>query len=274
MWTFQKTMIFPERTPLGRAADDFRRMLDAWPVWGLLGWQEVRIKYRRSVLGPLWLTLSMGVTIGLLGLLYARLLHVELGHFMPFICSGFLLWGYMASILVESCQCYILSHHLIKNERLPLSMFPVVVFWRNTLILLHHTLVFLVVILIFPVGYSHNMWLAIPGFLLMGLNLLWLALLLGMVSARFRDVPELVRTTLSLVFFLTPVIWHPSMLGDLTAYVWLNPFTWWLDLVRAPLMGQTPAAASWLFSLISAGAGWLLTAGVFCQFRSRIPFWI
>ena len=56
-----------------------------WPVWVIMGWDDIRQRYRRSVLGPFWITLSTGIFILLLGIIYSRLFHMELQHYMPYL---------------------------------------------------------------------------------------------------------------------------------------------------------------------------------------------
>jgi ABC-2 type transporter len=79
----------------------------AWPVWGLMGWDDIRQRYRRSVIGPFWITLSMGIFILVLGVIYSRLFHTELKSYLPYLTAGFIVWGFMSAAASESCIAFI-----------------------------------------------------------------------------------------------------------------------------------------------------------------------
>ncbi len=116
--------------------------------------------------------------------------------------------------------------------------------------------------------------LALPGLALICLNGLWLAFLLGLVSARFRDVPQIVASVVQVAFFLTPIIWKPELLPGRALVLDLNPFFHFVELVRAPLLGQVPGLASWLAVLGITLGGWLVTLGMYRRYRWRIAYWL
>ena len=116
--------------------------------------------------------------------------------------------------------------------------------------------------------------LVLPGLVLVAANAVWVGLLLGMVCARFRDVPQIVTSLLRPVFFLTPIIWKPELLGKRMGFVDMNPFFHFIELVRAPLLGQVPAPLTWTVVLAITAGGWLVTFLFFRRFRSRIPYWV
>src|SRR5258708_32822844 len=82
---------------------DLLSAFEAWPLWTMLGWNDIRQRYRRSTLGPLWITLSMAVFIGVLGVIYSRIFHVEVDIYLPFLTAGYVTWGFIAQVINESC---------------------------------------------------------------------------------------------------------------------------------------------------------------------------
>src|SRR6185295_7862424 len=73
-----------------------------WPLWGKLGWNDILQRYRRSLLGPLWLTASMAVMVIALGVIYGQIFKIALDEFIPFLCVGLLIWGLISSVLTEA----------------------------------------------------------------------------------------------------------------------------------------------------------------------------
>ena len=101
------------------------------------------------------------------------------------------------------------------------------------------------------------------------------ALILGILCARFRDIPQIVTTLVQMAFLLTPVIWREDMLSGRALLVpMLNPFRHYLDIARAPLLGETPSALSWGVVAVCTLIGVAVAAGLFARCRHRIAYWV
>jgi lipopolysaccharide transport system permease protein len=157
---------------------------------------------------------------------------------------------------------------------MPLFLHALRLLVRNVLVLVHNVAVIVVVDIVFSVWPGWHAMLALPGFVIWGVDALAVALLLGAFCARFRDIGPIVGSVMTIAFFLTPVIWQPEQLGR---HAWLlpfNPFYALLEIVRAPLLGHIPSAETWLaaalYSVALCGASWAL----FVRARGRVSFWI
>jgi len=258
-----------------RAWEDLLEGGRRWRLWSKLGWHDIRKRYRRSVLGPFWLTLSMAVMVASLGLIYGTLFRLDLENYLPFLAIGLATWTFVASFLNEGCTSFIDLEPLIKNVRIPMSLHILRVLWRNLIIYAHNIVIFAGVAVVFGI------WPGIGGILLAfaGLGLLlvnagWIMLLCGMICTRFRDVPPIVASVIQLLFFVTPVMWKPELLGDRRYLMVLNPFYHLIEAIRAPLLGQLPGWENWALGLLFAVAGWAFTFAVFARFRKRIAYWL
>jgi ABC-2 type transport system permease protein/lipopolysaccharide transport system permease protein len=101
------------------------------------------------------------------------------------------------------------------------------------------------------------------------------ALLLGMVGARFRDVGPIVASMIQIVFFLTPIFWDARTLhGHVVWLLQANPFFAMIEIVREPLMGNPVLLSSWELSGATLVVGWIVAFAFFARFRSRVPFWV
>ena len=78
-------------------------------VWQMLAWYEIRQRYKRSVLGPFWLTISMGALVAAMGPLYGRLFNQDVSAYFPFLAIGFIVWQLISSLLVEAGQVFIVA---------------------------------------------------------------------------------------------------------------------------------------------------------------------
>lgn len=246
-----------------------------WRLAGTLGWLDIRLRYRGSVLGPFWLTLSTAVMVAALGFLYSTLFKMELHDYLPYLAASLVLWNFLAALVGDACGCFQQAEGMIRSMRMPFHLHAFRVVVRNVLVLGHNVVVVFVVFAIFGVWPGWAGLLAVPGLALWLLAGLASCLLLGSVCARFRDIPPIVASVMQIAFFVSPIIWKPELLtGTAATLLPLNPFYSLLEVVRGPLLGQAPALGIWLAAAgytlaLSAVAWWL-----FARARGRLAFWI
>jgi ABC-type polysaccharide/polyol phosphate export permease len=244
-------------------------------LWSMLGWHEIRQRYRRSMLGPFWLTLSTGVMIFGLGFVYAAILKVPYVEYFPYLAAGMIFWTFISSLIVDSCQTFIANDVTIRQIKLPLTIFACRLVWRNVIILAHNAVIVVAVIAVFgkwPAPFALA-WL-VPGLVIVVLNGIWVGMLLGGICARFRDVPQIVSSLMQLVFFVTPIIWHRSLLPGRQRVVDWNPVYHFVELLRAPVLGQVPEPSTWIMTLSVTALGWLMTIAFMRRYRQRIAYWV
>ncbi len=252
-------------------------LADGWKartLWGTMAYQDIRQRYRRSMLGPFWITISMGVMVTALGILYGSIFRQELGTYLPYLASGFVVWGLMAGLIGGSARAFMDNEGMIRQLPAPLSIYVYRMVWSNFIEAGHNIVIFIVVALVLDVQMGWKTLAAIPGIGLILLNGVWIGLLLGLVSARFRDIPMIVGSIVQLAFFMTPVMWMPDMLPGRTLLLNANPFYHFLEIVRAPLLGQLPSIENWIVALIITGVGWAVTFLFFSAFRWRLAYWV
>lgn len=254
--------------------DDIAVGISVWRIWGTLGWHDIRQRYRRSVLGPFWFTLSTAIMVIVLGMLYSTLLKQEISAYLPFLAVGLVIWQYIGSVINEGCGVFIGSAHLIKQMRLPLTVHVCRLVWRNFVILLHSLPVVIVMLLAFG-GSIKNTIVFVPfGLLLLMLHGIWMGVVLGILCARFRDIPPIVTNLVQVAFFFTPVMWMPEILEDRAWVAHYNPFYHLIEIVRAPLLDRPVHAESWIWALGLLFAGFAFAQHLMRRARNRVPYWL
>jgi len=257
-----------------RAARDLREGLVRWWLWGLVAWCDIKQRYRGSVLGPFWLTLSTAIMIGGLGALYSRLFHTDITTYLPYLSLGILTWGLISSLLTECCTAFISADHVIKQIRMPLSVHLYRVIARNVIVFGHNMVVYVVVAFWFQVPFGWADLMVLPGMALLMLGMIPSGLILAAVCARFRDIPQVVASLLQVIFFMTPIMWRPEVLGPDIALALYNPFNGFIDVIRAPLLGEWAPTTSWDLALGVTALAWLVAFPFFARFRARIAYWV
>lgn len=254
-----------------------RDALDGLRLWRLawtLGWLDIRLRYRGSMLGPLWLTISTGVMVSALGFLYSTLFHMDVRDYLPFLSLSLILWNFLSALVSDACTTFTDAEGVIRSVRMPFFVFSMRVLIRNVLVLAHNILVVIVVFAWFRSSPGWDGLLAIPGLFVWTADALALTLLLGGFCARFRDILPIVNSIMQIAFFVTPVIWKPEQLGNSVGKLALSPFYDLLEIVRGPLLGNPASALTWvgamLYSLALCGVAWAF----FMRARGRIAFWM
>ena len=256
------------------ALNDFLEGIRRWELWGTMGWYDVRQHYRRSVLGPFWLTLSMAVMVGALGFLYGGLFGHSMQDYLPYLALGLIFWGFMASFMTEGCVMFTAAAPFIHQVNAPLSIYVFRLLWKNLIILAHNALVFVAVAAVFGIWPGAAGLLVLPALMLICLAGLSASVLLGLLTSRFRDIPPIVTSLVQILFFASPILWKPEQVPARALFVDGNPFFHLLNIVRQPLLGELPALSSWIFSLALTFAGLLLAGFCFVRFRPRIAYWV
>jgi ABC-type polysaccharide/polyol phosphate export permease len=250
-------------------------LISAWPLWFIIGWLDIRQRYRRSTIGPLWITLSVAIFVTGLGLVYSTLFHMSIKDYLPYLATGIIIWTLLSSLMVEGCTTFILAEGAIKQNPVPISVHVYRVVWRNLIIFAHNIVIYVALVILFPVKVNAALILAPVGLLIVSVCGIGLALTLGIVSTRFRDTPIILTNIIQLIFFTTPIFWRLDTLDASRQWVGiLNPFYHLVQIVRQPLLGELPSLVSWTISLVFSLA--TLSVGVFmyCRFRARIAYWL
>jgi lipopolysaccharide transport system permease protein len=261
-------------SPQAKALADFRKGIALWPLWGKLGWNDILQRYRRSFLGPLWLTASMAVMVVALGIVYAQILKTNIDDFMPFLCTGLLIWNFISTILGESGSLFTGSESYIKQIRLPYSVYLFRFLWSKIIIFAHNFVIYFGILAYFAIWPGAVMLLAVPAFLFVTLNGVFVSTYLGVVSARFRDVPQIVSSVTQIALFITPIMWKPELLTSYSALMTFNPFYHLIEVVRAPLLGEVPSLANWAAVVLITLINGVVAALFFARFRARISYWV
>ncbi|HEX8364004.1 MAG TPA: ABC transporter permease [Allosphingosinicella sp.] len=258
---------------LGAAFADAVEGARHWPQWFTLGNIDIKLRFRRSGLGPLWSTLSFAVLAAALGLVYSRLFGEPVSTYLPYVVLGLFVWAFLASTLQEACDVFVVAEHALKQFYVPRTTLVYRALWRNVVLLALNFVVVAAVLAFCGVRLGPSAPLALAGIFILLLNLFPAALLLALATARFRAVSRIVQTGLPIGMLVTPVLWRPFT-PELRHIAEINPFHHAIELVRGPLLGAAPPLPVWL---ACAGCAFLLLFAALLAFgaaRHRIAYWL
>jgi ABC-type polysaccharide/polyol phosphate export permease len=245
-----------------------------YELWTRLAFHDIRQRFRRSVLGPFWLTLSMGTLVATLGLVFSTLFQQDAAKTLPYIATGIIFWGLLTGCINDGTVVFISAESFVRNVPTPLSVHFYRLMARNVMIWVFNMAIYLVVVVYFELMPGWNVLLFIPGFILFLINAAWISLAAGVLCTRYRDIPQIIANGIQVIFFLTPIFWSPATLPTRPAFVVLNPFYHLIEIVRAPLLGVAPPLMSWVLCIGMAIAGLGFTAYLYRRAHSRIAYWV
>jgi lipopolysaccharide transport system permease protein len=254
--------------------EDFAAVFSRWRTWFLMANQDLALRYRRSVIGPFWISIAMAVMVLGIGLLFSEVQQQPFKKFLAFFGCGLLAWSFITTCIVEGAQLIIESEGHMRNVRLPVPVVAAKVVYRNFLIFLHNAFVVGGMLLFIGTPITPVALQAVAAILLFVPMCLFLATALGPICTRFRDLPQVITSAVQLGFFLTPIFWMPHSAMSRPVLFEANPFYHLVEIFRRPLLGQPATELNWIVSI-----GCLLFAIAFAVVsltvtRRRVYLWL
>ncbi|WP_396124955.1 ABC transporter permease [Corynebacterium sp. ES2715-CONJ3] len=265
----------------GAAWHDLVRGFKQHELWLQLGWQDIKQRYRRSVLGPLWITIATGVMALALGFLYSVLFKIPVATFLPHVTVGLIMWTFISGCIKEGAEVFITNEGLIKQLPSALSVHVYRLVWKQTLFLAHNLVIWLVLMLVFPRPLGWDLLLALPAMALLIINGVWVSMFFGIVATRYRDVAPLLESGVQLLFYITPIVWMTQTLKDQGGTIseraklaQLNPLYHYMEVVRAPLIGADLPAYHWWVVIACTATGLIVALLAMKYWRFRVNYWV
>lgn len=256
------------------AVDDLIDGLKCHRVWAMLARMDIKQRYRRSVLGPFWITITMIIWILAIGPLYSQLLGIGSNEFIPYLAMGIITWGLISGVLLDGAGAFVGAENLVRSVKLPYTVHVLRVLQRNLIIFAHNLLAFVPFMLYLGIKPQWTWLAALPGVALILLAGLPMAFLLGTLSARFRDLQQIIASIVQLAFFMTPIFWRADLLKDRVYLADYNPFQMLLEAVRRPIVEGIPPIETYLRIGLLIVVLYVVAAPFFVRYRRRLAFWV
>jgi homopolymeric O-antigen transport system permease protein len=260
----------------GFLLNELRASIALKTVWYNLAINDLRSRYRRTRLGPWWLVIGLGITMSSMSLLWSTIFGLPWREFVPFMLTGLVTWNWIAGSITGACNIYSGEYSgLLKTMPLPPLVHAMRFVMVNFLVHLHNMVIPIAALVITGTVPSASIifWLPVSTMLVM-LNAVSVGVYFGIVGARVRDFSQLVAAVMAPMMLLTPVMWKAEMLKGHQYLVNLNPFSYFITMVRAPLLGESVPIADLvvvlLLTLINVGLA------LFCyrRYRKVMIYWL
>lgn len=260
--------------PENKTISEIQAIAKYFNMWFLLGWYDIKQQYRRSLIGPLWITLSTGVMVCAIGYMFSNIFKSPIDEFLPYFAAGQTVWLFISTQINKSCTTFTQYQSVIKQMSVPLSVHIMRNLWSN-LILFGHNFIIIIIVLFVYNKISWMILLAIPAFILILILLFLISIMLGIICTRFRDITQIVAVFMQLIFFFTPILWMKKVLTGRNSWVSdYNPFYHIIEIVRAPLLGVAPSGILWAYMLAYIAIAAVMAVFFLKKFRHRVSYWL
>lgn len=254
--------------------DDLIEAGQRWKVWQAMAWQDIALRYKRSVIGPFWISIAMAIMGLSLAWLYSGILAVPFMDFLPHMFIGLVAWTMISMVVNEATAVATENDAIIRNVPVSLSLLAARTVARNLLVMAHNLVAAFVILFALGFQFSWTMILIVPGLAVYAVFGLLAGVVLGPLCARYRDVSQIIANIMQIFFFFTPIFWKPEMVSERPFLVDGNPFFHLLEIVRAPILGTVPTMTNWMVSLGMVGVLAIIAAFVIPLARRRMFLWL
>lgn len=249
-------------------------ILKTYEIWLYIAWNDLKSRYRRTVLGPFWLVLTTFVTIMGMGLVWSFIFHLELTDYFPKLTAAMIAWIFISTTINEAGMTFTNQTSIIQNLPVSIYLHPLRMVSRNVISFLHNLSIYILVALFFKVKPTLYTLLFFPFFALVVFCLFSLTFIIGILGTRYRDFPPIITSSMTVIVFLTPVMWDMKMLGSHYLLAYINPLTHIIFLIKMPLLGQMPPLVCILFVTGLAIFNFIIMIHLSRKYAHRIAYWV
>ncbi len=252
---------------------DIMRGAKSWKIWVFMGWYDIKIRYRQSFLGPLWITANMAIMIYSMSFLYSRILKVDLALYLPYLAGGLLTWNLISNIIIDSLGTFKLSKSFILQTQMPLSLYLYRVVFRGFIIFAHNFIAVIPIFIYFHV--STNILGLLFGIVSLYIVSVSVCGIVSIIGTRFNDVSQIINSVMYLCFLMTPILWTIDMIPAQYSYlIQGNPFFHLVCMIRTPLTGQSIPIFSYYYVWVLVLVSFICYVFLLSRTKHRIAYWI
>lgn len=268
------TLCASAQTPSRLAWADIVQSLILWRRWLYLANVDIAARYRRSVIGPFWITLTNAFMLTCIGFTFSRLWQGNAEGYMSYFGVSYLVWNMISTLISEATDTYIEAAPFIQNYQTNKMLWVLRIVCRNLIILGHMVPIYIVLALLYPLFKTEAFlyfFAALPLFIV---QCIWMTAITAALSTRFRDVKRLVGLIIYLVFLVTPIIWKVETLKSQSWVYELNPMYYVIELFRNPLLGKFSSPLVWEVNIALAFVGCALAFFLHRFTVRRLFYWL
>jgi ABC-type polysaccharide/polyol phosphate export permease len=244
-------------------------------LWTTLGWLDVVQSYRRSMLGPLWITLNMTIFSLAMTLVYGAIFGIPTREYAAYIICGMVGWIWVAALITEVGNAFLNYGGYIRSTNIDKVQIVWATAYKQIIVLAHNLVVYAAAAALGVIPVTVYSLLFLPAVAIFFLMSIPLIALLAILFARYRDLGRLASSIVVIVMLLTPVFWQPTMIKGWRSLVFeANPIYYSIEFLRRPLLGLPPDPWIAAVFLCLTAALWIVGSRFYARYHRYVAFWL
>lgn len=238
--------------------------------------RDIKVRYKRSVLGFLWVMLNPLLMMLILNMVFSGLFGISTKNFTAYLLSGIILWSFFSQSTSTSVVSFLGNSNLIKKVYIPKAIFPLSVVVSAMINFIFSLVPLFIIFFITGTSVGPHLYL-LPAILIMvAVFSFGISLILSTLTVFFHDAQYIYEVLLLAWMYMTPIFYPESIIPQKFIFIFhLNPFYYFLSIFRATLYMDIPAIPEklffcLLFSLTALATGWFL----YNRYKDRIVFYL
>ncbi|WP_089697858.1 ABC transporter permease [Candidatus Pelagibacter communis] len=241
----------------------------------ILAYYEILQRYKRSIIGQFWITITTGVITFGISIIFSTIFNADLKFYLVYVTMNFVIWILIRDICIESTNAFIESTYLILNNKWNLFIFTNKIVFRNLIAFSHNLL--LVTVAVIYAKLSFNVFHLIMYFIsivILIIFLMSLSMIVCIISTRFRDLKMIIENSFQLIFFITPIMWTADLMKDRSYIIDYNPIAMIISLINNTIMKNNLDLVKLMYLIILTFISWILTYYLYKKKSDRVAFWL
>jgi ABC-type polysaccharide/polyol phosphate export permease len=253
---------------------DLQGGLARYRAWITLALDDLNGRYSRTILGPFWSAISMGLLVVAFGFWSSAVFKKDISEQMIYLAAGLPVWTLISNTIVDAPSIFPRAQAFLLGYSLPASIHVHRAVVGQFIAFAHNLIIYVVAFAIFRPTFGWEFIYIIPGLLIVYVALTGLALGLSCLGARYRDLAPLLTAIVGALFVLTPIFWRVDTVIDAQWIANYNPLYHLMEVIRAPLMGAAPSMLNWIAATSIAIVSLVAGGAIFVSFRAKLSYWI
>lgn len=204
-----------------------------------LAWDDVKLRFSRTVLGPFWIVISNIALIGGIAVVFGGIFQTPIKDYVIYVSIGIALWTFLSSVMTGSPDYLKAGREMLFTYDLPWSIQIMRKVFVEFIVLIIHVMVAIPVVIF---AQSDASWVNLASLLGVFVNVgfgLGLALIISSYGIRYQDLGHALSSIMLFLFLFTPVFWEEDALGETRSdIIQYNPLFHFLEISRAPVLSN------------------------------------
>ena len=241
-------------------------------VWYALAGEDIGDQHRRTALGPLWLLINYLAFAGTFIFVFGRG-DSSMPNYPAYVATGLLIWFYMMEVITQSVSLFVREENFIKGTKLPLTVYVMRLCMQGVIRASYAGAGCLAILIIGGTDISFAWgWSGLAIVLILAITPA-VIIIFAFLGAYFPDSQFIISNVMRIGMFLTPVFWvHDGARGVRHLFYWWNPFTYFLEIVRAPILSGHAPINALLFCTTVGLLAWALAIVLLGRLRRQVVF--